>query len=73
MTTINYRAIKSQLERMTCPTHHEKPTVTITSNGIKLTCCCETFKRKLSTKTEELAGAQAAQYAKETILKAFKR
>lgn len=73
MAMIDYRAIKTQLERMTCPAHNEKPTVTVTSGGVKLSCCCENFKQKLTEKTKTLAGEQAAKYAKEEILKAFKR
>ncbi|HTD42263.1 MAG TPA: hypothetical protein VK671_16650 [Mucilaginibacter sp.] len=36
--------IKSEITRMTCPVHRQKPVIEIIDGRVKLECCCSDFK-----------------------------
>ncbi|MDP9046540.1 MAG: hypothetical protein M3N14_00260 [Bacteroidota bacterium] len=58
---------KSVIEEITCPVHHQHPTLTIDENdSVKLTCCCTEFKvqcyhllKKFLSSHDDLSGLDA--------------
>lgn len=69
---IDKQSIKRQLESMRCREHGGHPTVSVTSQGVQINCCCERFRAELSAKAKQLIGQQAQKQIEESVQKAFK-
>jgi len=65
---INYRRIKSDLERTSCSIHNQHPEVNVIGDKINFKCCCEDFRSKSLKKLEGLLANEA----QKSILDAFK-
>ena len=57
--------VKRDVEKMTCPTHGEHPTIIFEPKGIKVACCCEDFRKTIVSKCK--------QSIKEAFLYEFKK
>lgn len=68
---INRQEIKRIIETRTCPTHQEHPTVELTSKGISLKSCCETFKESLAREIKSISADHAKKYAQDQIRRSF--
>ena len=62
------RKIKADIERNKCPEHGEHPTVTFTSKGFNVSCCCTRYESIISKAVEKAVG----EYIQREIAKAFK-
>jgi hypothetical protein len=57
--TMNYNAIKLDLETRTCPLHNMRPLVRFENGKITLRCCCDYFTRKcMDTLDQKLQGKE---------------
>lgn len=50
------RTVKSTIERMSCPVHHEHPNVSFTSQGFSISCCCDEFKEHINSQAEKIVA-----------------
>ena len=52
---MDLRQISQKLRQLRCPEHHEQPTITIQkSDQLKIECCCDKFKSRITAETEKL-------------------
>ena len=52
---MDLRQISQKLRLLKCPEHHERPTVIILkSDQLKIECCCDKFKSKITAEAEKL-------------------
>ncbi len=65
---MDLRKIARSLERERCSKHNEKPTATPKRDSIEISCCCESFRKKIANKME----FEIAKEAENDIKKAFK-
>jgi len=70
---MDLKKIAQTLERQKCPKHGEKPKATAKGDSIQISCCCEEFKTKITSKMKAEITKQANADIEESIKKAFKR
>ncbi|MBQ7531867.1 MAG: hypothetical protein IJT12_09200 [Paludibacteraceae bacterium] len=48
--------VKNQLQRLTCPVHHQHPDVRIVrgKDSLQFSCCCQAFGTRLEKESERL-------------------
>jgi len=64
--------VKSKLQALECPTHHQHPEVTIKGEKFEIKCCCKQFRETLVKKTTEFVGEEAKAEIEKSLRKAFK-
>ena len=55
---INEQNIKSKLEKMVCEDCGKSPEVHITGGKINISCCCEPFRVKVTSRMDALLKAE---------------
>jgi len=51
MGSIN-QELKRKLESLSCPTHGERPNVTVKPGGVSYTACCEEFGQRIQSEMD---------------------
>lgn len=65
---MDLRKIARSLEREKCSKHNEKPKATPKQESIKIYCCCEEFRSKLTKKM----NSEITKQVNEDIIKVLK-
>lgn len=65
---MDLRKIARNLEMQRCLEHNEKPKATPIGDSIKITCCCDNFRTKLTNKM----STEIKKEVEKDIKKAFK-
>lgn len=68
----NLASVKNELERLSCPVHHQAAKATIVGESIKLTTCCDEFSKKLEPKADALIKAAVDKSIRDELGNIFK-
>ena len=69
---MDLKPVKQTLERVSCPTHGQHPSVTVSGDSLKIECCCEAFKAEIVRKSEKLISDLAKKDIEDKLKNMFK-
>ncbi len=72
MSNINFYAVKSALERMSCPTHGKHPNVSFNGSRLHIEACCETFRAKIIKQSEIAIAEEVKKSIAESLKRSFR-
>jgi hypothetical protein len=73
MSVIDSFELKRKLEGLRCPEHNDHPKVSVRGDTLKITACCESFKRTVSGKYKELLAEAGRKHLVDEFNKILKK